>query len=86
MTSFVLDGDCKPVTRAHQAFRDAMLAGDDTKESAAELQKAITDNSEALMKFAGIEAAPAGGEGGANPTDGADATEGAPGVGGQGSE
>lgn len=59
VTAFMMDGDCAPVTAAHREFRNKMKAGEDTKDAIAAIQKAITENREALIAFSGIEVATA---------------------------
>lgn len=81
LTSFLLDGGCKPVTAAHAAFRQAMLDGADTDEANAALQQAILDNTDALVAFAGVEIATPGTKAGTAPAAEAAATDGAAGAG-----
>lgn len=52
LVSFMLDGENEAVREAHAAFKAAMVSGADTSEAAAALQKALTDNQEALKAYA----------------------------------
>jgi hypothetical protein len=52
LVSFIMDGDCAPVKQAHQAFKAAFKAGEDTQPAAEALQQALVDNHKELMKYA----------------------------------
>lgn len=54
LVSFVLDGECAPVVRAHAAFKAALRSGESTEAAVEALQKAILDNAEALHAYAGF--------------------------------
>ncbi|MDO8349422.1 MAG: hypothetical protein Q7T30_04240, partial [Planctomycetota bacterium] len=53
VVAFVLDGEDKPVQRAHQAFQQALRSGASTAPAVAELQKALLAAKAGLLKFAG---------------------------------
>jgi hypothetical protein len=53
LVSFILDGNCAPVSAAHDALKKAFASGGSTAEAVQGLQKALADNIEALNKFAG---------------------------------
>jgi hypothetical protein len=53
LVSFILDGNCAPVSAAHQELKTAFASGGSTAEAVDKLQKAIVDNAEALNKHAG---------------------------------
>ncbi len=46
LLSFILDGDCKPVVKAHRALTDALREGADTAAADMALRKAIEENEE----------------------------------------
>jgi hypothetical protein len=52
LVSFMLDGGCKPVTDAHQAFKYALTTGGDTEAAATKLQETIAGNEKSLRRFA----------------------------------
>ena len=52
LVSFMLDGNCKAVMDAHQAFRSALKLGGDTEAAVTELQEAIVANERALRRYA----------------------------------
>ena len=51
LVSFILDGKCKPVNEAHEAFKHALRNGEDTAEADAALRKAIQDNEAAFHEY-----------------------------------
>jgi hypothetical protein len=53
LVSFMIDGNCAPVTAAHQAFRAALMAGKEQAETAQALQKALAEHTAELKKYAG---------------------------------
>ena len=52
VVAFMLDGGCEPVTKAHEAFRTALVAGEDTAPAVAALQEALIEAEEQLRAFA----------------------------------
>lgn len=52
LVSFILDGNCKAVMDAHQAFRSALKLGGDTEATVTSLQEAIVANERALRRYA----------------------------------
>lgn len=53
LVSFMLDGNCEPVAKAHAELKKVFAAGGSTAEAVQALQKAIIDNEAALKTFAG---------------------------------
>jgi len=53
LVSFILDGNCAPVSAAHEALKKAFASGGSTAETVQGLQKALADNTAALNKYAG---------------------------------
>lgn len=51
VVSFILEGDCKPVIEAHEAFKEALKSGGDTKQAVEELEKALIKNEKKLRKY-----------------------------------
>lgn len=54
LIAFAVDGKCDPVTKEHQAFKEAFKNGKDVKPSLKALETAIRKNESALRVFAGI--------------------------------
>ncbi len=54
LVSFMLDGECEPVTKAHEAFKTALAEGGDVAKAVEELEKALEKNEKALKKYAGF--------------------------------
>ncbi|MFT7680069.1 MAG: hypothetical protein ACI8QC_004075 [Planctomycetota bacterium] len=48
VVSFIMDGGCAPVTAAHEAYKKALIAGEDTEESIKALQDTIIANKAAF--------------------------------------
>ncbi len=53
LVSFMLDGDCEPVKKAHQAFRQALVAGRLKPSHLTALTRALRANEDALRIYAG---------------------------------
>jgi hypothetical protein len=54
VVAFMLDGKCKPVMDAHQAFKAALASGKDVPKAVEDLQAALIANEAALKEFAGF--------------------------------
>lgn len=54
VVAFVVDGNCKPVTEAHEAWKAALRTGDGHVEAAEALQQAIAANEEDFRMFANL--------------------------------
>jgi hypothetical protein len=52
LVSFLLDGDCEPVSAAHEALKQAFAAGEDTAEQVQALQQALVDHLDELKAYA----------------------------------
>lgn len=48
IVSFIMDGECAPVKAAHEAFKKALMAGEDTEETIKALQDSIIENKAAF--------------------------------------
>lgn len=55
LVSFMLDGNCAPVSEAHAAFRKALMAGTGQAEAAQALQVKLAEHTAELKKYAGYE-------------------------------
>ena len=58
MVSFIMDGGCKPVEKAHEAFKTALKGDGDIKPAVEALQQAVLDNEIEFRKFAGLPEEP----------------------------
>ena len=54
VVSFMLDGGCKPVERAHAKLRETLLGATDSTEAIQNLQQALIKNEKALRKYADL--------------------------------
>lgn len=54
LVSFMLDGKCKPVTDAHQAFKSALRSGEGLEDAIEDLETALRRNERKLKAYAGI--------------------------------
>ena len=50
----MLDGECAPVIKAHEAFKKALSEGKDPSKPLGKLVEAILDHETELRAFAGI--------------------------------
>lgn len=55
LVSFIMDGNCGPVSEAHAAFKSAFRAGGEGKVQLEALVAAISENEAELRKYAGAE-------------------------------
>ena len=72
LVAFILDGECAPVTAAHEAFKAAMKSGEGVDEAVEGLQKALLDNEAKLREWGNIPVPPET----AAPAEAATTTEG----------
>lgn len=52
LVAFILSGEVQPVSEAHQAWREALVAGDDLRRPTKALFSALLDSEEAFREFA----------------------------------
>lgn len=54
IVSFILDGDCRLVSDAHWAFKEALRTGGDVRAAATELESEIKANADKLLAYSGL--------------------------------